>query len=68
MNKDQAIGEWDELKGRVKRAYAELTDDDYARAEGSRDMLIGLIEKKFGDTKEKIIQKLNALNVSNKTH
>ena len=66
MNKDQIQGEWNELKGRVKRAYAELTDDDFKRADGSRDKLIGIIEKRFGDAKERITEKLNATNVSDK--
>ena len=66
MNKDQIQGEWNELKGRVKRAYAELTDDDFKRADGSRDKLIGIIEKRFGDAKEKIVEKLNDTHVSDK--
>jgi len=67
MNKDQMLGEWDEFKGRVKKAYAELTDDDFTRAQGSRDKMLGIIEQRFGDAKEKIIEKLNKLNISDKT-
>ncbi len=68
MNKDQIQGGWDEFKGRVKRAYAELTDDDFARADGSRDKLIGIIEKRFGDAKDKINEKLNEMHISDKLH
>jgi uncharacterized protein YjbJ (UPF0337 family) len=64
MNKDQIKGEWDELKGRVKLAYAELTDDDFARAQGSRDKLIGIIEQRFGESKERIIRKLEGTHVA----
>jgi len=63
MNKDQLMGEWNELKGRMKLAYAELTDDDYARAEGSREKLLGIIEQRFGDTKDKVMKKINDLHV-----
>ena len=63
MNKDQMKGEWDELKGRVKLAYAELTDDDFARAQGSRDKPLGIIEQRFGESKDKIIKKLESLHV-----
>ena len=66
MNKDQVMGDWDEFKGRVKRAYAELTDDDFTRAQGSRDKMIGIIEQRFGDAKQKILQKLDKLSVSEK--
>ena len=68
MNKDQIQGSWDEFKGRVKRAYAELTEDDFTRADGSRDKLIGIIEKRFGDAKEKISEKLNDTHISDKLH
>ncbi len=63
MNQDQIKGQWDELKGRVKMAYGELTDDDYMRAQGSRDKLFGIIEQRFGDSKERIQEKLDKLHV-----
>jgi uncharacterized protein YjbJ (UPF0337 family) len=61
MNKDQAAGKWNQIKGRAKKAWAELTDDDFERAEGSMDKLHGIIQEKVGDTKEKIKAKLDAL-------
>jgi uncharacterized protein YjbJ (UPF0337 family) len=64
MNKDQLIGQWDQLKGKAKRAWGELTDDDFLKADGSSDKLFGLIEKRFGDTKEMIKAKLDKLNLS----
>jgi uncharacterized protein YjbJ (UPF0337 family) len=61
MNRDQATGKWNQIKGRAKKAWAELTDDDFERAEGSIDKLHGIIQEKVGDTKEKIKAKLDAL-------
>jgi uncharacterized protein YjbJ (UPF0337 family) len=61
MNKEQAAGKWNQIKGRAKKAWAELTDDDFERAEGSVDKLHGIIQEKVGDTKEKIKEKLDAL-------
>jgi uncharacterized protein YjbJ (UPF0337 family) len=63
MNIDQATGAWDEIKGKAKRIWGELTDDDFKKAEGSADMLFGLIEQRFGDTKEKIKAKLDSLHL-----
>jgi uncharacterized protein YjbJ (UPF0337 family) len=63
MNKDQLLGEWDQLKGRAKRAWGELTDDDFLKADGSADKLFGLIEARFGDTKEIIKAKLDKLTL-----
>jgi uncharacterized protein YjbJ (UPF0337 family) len=63
MNKDQLLGEWDQLKGRAKRAWGPLTDDDIWKADGSADKLFGLIEARFGDTKEIIKAKLDKLTL-----
>ena len=63
MNQHQARGEWDQIKGRAKKAWGELTDDDFKKAEGSEDKLYGLIQEKFGDTKEAIKAKLDKLHL-----
>jgi uncharacterized protein YjbJ (UPF0337 family) len=58
MNKDTAAAQWEQLKGQAKKAWGELTDDDFLKAEGSVERLYGTIQSRFGDTKDKIIQKL----------
>jgi uncharacterized protein YjbJ (UPF0337 family) len=63
MNKEQVKGEWDQLVGKAKRAWGELTDDDVLKAEGSADKLFGVIEKRFGDTKEIIKSKIDKLTI-----
>jgi len=54
MNKEQINGRWNQIKGRAKKAWGELTDDDFMKAEGSEDKLHGIIQEKFGVTKEAI--------------
>ena len=54
MEKEHISGGWNEMKGRAKKAWGELTDDDFLKAEGSVDKLVGIIQQKFGDTKESI--------------
>ena len=63
MNKDQMKGSWAQLKGKAKMAWADLTEDDMLRAEGSADKLYGIIQQKFGDTKEAIKKKLDNVNL-----
>jgi uncharacterized protein YjbJ (UPF0337 family) len=60
-NEQQIKGQWEQLKGKMKRAWAELTDDDFLRAEGSIDKMTGIIQERFGDSKEAIRKKLDRL-------
>ena len=62
MNQDQIEGKWEQIKGRAKKAWAELTDDDFKKAEGSLDKLYGVIQEKVGDTKEAVKAKLEKLH------
>lgn len=63
MNQDQASGTWDTIKGKAKRIWGELTDDDFTKAEGSIDKLFGTIQKRFGDTKEQIKSKIDGIHI-----
>ncbi len=63
MNKDQARGKWDRIKGRAKKAWGELTGDSSKKDEGSADKLHGAIQEKIGDTKKGINAKLDKLHL-----
>ena len=58
MNKLQFKGSWNEVKGKLKQKYAQLTDDDLAYADGKDDELIGKLQKKLGKSAEEIRQML----------
>lgn len=47
-------GNWNELKGKMKQQYADLTDDDLLYVEGKEDELLGRIQKRTGKTKEEV--------------
>jgi uncharacterized protein YjbJ (UPF0337 family) len=51
-------GNWNELKGKLKEKYGELTDDDLAYAEGQEDQLLGKIQQKTGAAKEELTKML----------
>ncbi|HEY5744307.1 MAG TPA: CsbD family protein [Terrimicrobiaceae bacterium] len=54
MNKLQMKGSWNEVKGKLKQKYAELTDDDLVFTEGKEDELLGRLQQRLGQTKEEI--------------
>lgn len=54
-------GSWNELKGKVKQKYAELTDDDLLYEEGKDDELVGRLQKKTGKARDEIVDWLNSL-------
>jgi uncharacterized protein YjbJ (UPF0337 family) len=60
MNKLQFKGEWNELKGKLRQKFAELTDDDVNYAEGQEDELLGHLQKKLGKTQQEISEMLSA--------
>ncbi len=47
-------GNWNIVKGKMKEKYGELTDDDLNYVEGQEDQLLGRIQKKTGESKDKI--------------
>ena len=49
-------GNWNEIKGRAKKQYAQLTDDDLLYEDGKDDELVGRIQKKVGKTKDDVIK------------
>jgi uncharacterized protein YjbJ (UPF0337 family) len=56
MNKLIFKGNWNEVKGKLKQKYAQLTDQDLLFAEGKDDELLGRLEKKLGKKKDEIRQ------------
>jgi uncharacterized protein YjbJ (UPF0337 family) len=53
MNRDILAGKWREMKGRVKEQWGKLTDDELDRAQGRAEQMIGLLQQRYGYTKER---------------
>ena len=56
MNKLNIKGNWNEVAGRLKQKFANLTDDDLLFAEGKEEELLGKLQQKLGKTKAQIRQ------------
>ena len=54
MDKLRIKGNWNELKGRAKQQWADLTDDDLLYVEGKEDELLGRIQNRTGKTKDEV--------------
>jgi uncharacterized protein YjbJ (UPF0337 family) len=52
MNRDVLKGNWTQLKGKVRRQWGKLTDDDVERIKGNRDILIGKLQEHYGRTRQ----------------
>lgn len=54
MNKLTIKGNWNEIAGKLKQKFSNLTDDDLLFEEGKEEELLGRLQKKLGQTKENI--------------
>ena len=50
----QLKGNWNEIKGKLKQKYGQLTDQDLMFAEGKEDELLGRLQKRLGKTKDEL--------------
>ncbi len=61
MDKLEIKGNWNEMKGKVKQRWGNLTDDDLQYSEGKEDELVGRIQKKTGAAREEVVNYLRSL-------
>jgi len=54
-------GSWNELKGKLKQQYGNLTDDDLTYNEGKDDEFLGNLQRKLGKTKEQLENTLSEM-------
>ena len=61
MTNLQFKGSWNEVKGKLRQKYAQLTDDDLAFAEGKEEELLGRLQQKLGKSKEDLRREIQGL-------
>ena len=54
MNKLTFKGTWNEVQGKLKQKYGQLTDDDLLYSEGKHDELLGRLQKKLGKAEDEV--------------
>ena len=61
MNTTELKGNWNEQKGKLKKQFAELTDNDLMFEEGKKEEMLGKLQIKLGKTKEELTKLMDAL-------
>ena len=56
---DQLKGKWNELKGKVREQWAELTQDDLGEINGNFEQLVGKLQTRYGYAKDKAAKEVN---------
>jgi len=58
MNEDILKGKWRQVKGDLKKWWGRLTDDDLRQIEGSREKLAGLLQERYGYSRQEAYQRI----------
>jgi uncharacterized protein YjbJ (UPF0337 family) len=61
INAQVLQGQWNQIRGKVKEKWGQLTDDDLQMHGGNVDQLVGRIQQKTGEGREAIERFLNDL-------
>ena len=59
MNDDIFKGKWKQLRGQIQQKWGDLTDDDLNRMQGSQAEFEGLLQERYGWTKERAREEVN---------
>jgi uncharacterized protein YjbJ (UPF0337 family) len=59
MNKDIFEGKWKQMRGQIKEWWGELTDDELEQAAGNSEQIVGLLQQKYGYTREHAEEEFN---------
>ncbi len=54
MNRDEIEGRAEQVKGKVKKAVGDLTDDERLHDEGAADEAAGDVQEGFGRARRKV--------------
>jgi uncharacterized protein YjbJ (UPF0337 family) len=59
MNNDIFEGKWKQMRGQAKVWWGKLTDDDLEKVGGKLDKLIGVLQEKYGYTRQQAEDEYN---------
>jgi uncharacterized protein YjbJ (UPF0337 family) len=59
MNKDILEGQWKQIRGEAKAWWGKLTDNDLDRAAGKFEVLAGILQEKYGYTRQQAADEID---------
>jgi len=59
MNHNIFAEQWKQMRGRLKSWWGKLSDDDFDWIEGQKDKLIGLVQEKYGYTRDQAREEID---------
>ena len=59
MNDDVLDGQWKQAKGHVREWWGKVTDDDMERINGKGEQLVGVLQERYGWTREHAKQEMD---------
>jgi uncharacterized protein YjbJ (UPF0337 family) len=59
MNKDEFEGKWKQIRGQARQWWGKLTDDDVERVGGKYEQFVGVVQEKYGYTREAAETEIN---------
>ncbi len=61
MNNQELEGKWNQVKGKFKQKYGNVTDEDTTYSEGKFDEMLGRLQEKTGKSKEQLKDEIDKL-------
>ena len=68
MNMDILAGNWKKMKGKIQQQWGKLTDDEFARINGSAERLEGFLQTQYGYEREKAKMEIQRFIEKNHLH
>lgn len=61
MNEDIFGGKWKQFRGELRKQWGKLTDDELEQAKGNTEKLLGLVQERYGYSKDEVLARYNAM-------
>lgn len=59
MNWDTIQGDWKQWQGSIQKKWGKLTNDDLAQINGERTRLTGILQERYGRTKDDVEREID---------